>query len=97
MAGICKSECGRNHFGALVAHAAAVVDDQADSGWAIFGLKYFYFLFSAVFIDVEIFRGQTGDRLAVVVQDSQVEKGNIDVNRDSELKDKQKKRSATLI
>jgi len=77
-----ESDGGLVHAGALVAHAAAVVDDEAHADGNIFAFEDGELLLDLVFVDAEIFLGQAVDEFATVVEHAGVQDDEVDVELD---------------
>src|SRR5882724_2318387 len=75
-----QSEGGFVDASALVAHGAAVVNNQAHADRNVFTLEYGKFLFGFVFKDAEIFLLEAVDEFAAVVEDGGVENDEADVD-----------------
>ena len=76
-----ERESCSDHIRPLICHASAIVDDQADRGRRIFGLKNPDLLFPAIFVDVKIARREAGHRLMSRVKDGYVKCRQIDIDR----------------
>ena len=77
IAGAHKRQGSGNHIRALRAHASAVVNHQANRDGDIFVTKRLNLLRDFIFIDLEVFLAESGDRSAFMVphsclQDNQV-------------------------
>jgi hypothetical protein len=77
IAGAHERQGGANHIGALRTHASAVVHHQADGDRDIFVAKRLNLLKDLIFVNLEIFLAESGDRSAFTVphccpQDNQV-------------------------
>src|ERR1700730_11799838 len=77
IAGARKCHRGANYVRALMAHASTVVDYQPSCDGDIFVTERFNLLQDFIFINLEVFLGESGDRSASVIsyacpQDNQV-------------------------
>src|SRR4029077_19987726 len=77
IAGLHESDGGFVHAGTLIAHAAAIIDDQSHADGDVFALEDGKLLLDFVFEDAKVFRLEAvGEALAVVdhggVQNDQV-------------------------
>src|SRR5262245_40060440 len=76
--------CG-DHIVLLSTHASAVVDHEANRCRCVLWLENLDRLLAPVFKHPKIVRGETRDRLSII-EDSDVENDEVDINRYSELK-----------
>ncbi len=77
-----EGERGFIHAGAFVAHAAAVVDDQAHADGNVFAFEDGKLLFDLVFVDAETVLGEAVHEFAAIVDDGGVENDEVDVHFD---------------
>ena len=77
--GLNEGESGFVDAGTLVAHGAAVVNDQAHADGNIFTLKERKFLFSLVFENAEIVFLEAVNKSAAIVEHRGVENNQVDV------------------
>lgn len=77
-----ESQGGFIDAGPLVAHGAAIVNDQAHADRNIFALEERKFLFAFVFEDAEILFFKAVDKFAAVIEDCGVKDDQADVNLD---------------
>src|ERR1019366_2661886 len=70
IAGACKYHGGANHIGALRTHASAVVNHQANCDGDIFVAERLNLLKDLIFVDLEVFLAESGDRSAFTVPHS---------------------------
>ena len=82
IAGAHKSHGGSVHLSALLAHAAAIVDDQAHGHGDVLPLKDGDFLRNFVFINAKVVFLEIRDELALVVGDRGMKYDHIDAGFD---------------
>ena len=73
------------HPRALVAHTAAVINNQAHANGNIFALEDRQFLFDFVLVDAEIILGQAVDKFAAIVEHTGVQNHQVHIGDDSSL------------
>ena len=83
IAGLHERDSGFVDARTLVAHAAAVVDDQAHADWQIFAAEDGQLLFDFVFEDAEIFRFQAIGEALAVIENGGVQDDKVDVDLDA--------------
>jgi len=77
-----ESEGSLVDAGTLVAHAAAIVDDQAHTDGNIFALEDGELLLDLIFVDAEILLGEAVNEFAAVVENAGVKNDEVDVELD---------------
>src|SRR5208337_479657 len=82
IAGLHQGERGFVHAGAFVAHAAAIVNDQAHADGNIFALEEGELLLDFVFVNAKIVLREAFHELAAVVEDGGMEHHQADIQLD---------------